>query len=100
MNNQIRNNIILYKRKFPQVKNLEITESNKPDKRLKAEFIMNNKKYTVHFGQKKAYTYVDGASTIKRNRYKARASKITNKNGEYTYLLPGTANSLSYHILW
>lgn len=100
MNATISKNIGKYRRLFPSVKNLHISPSSSPNKRLKAEFIMNGRPYIVHFGLKGAYTYADGAPISKRDSYRARASKITNAKGEYTYKIPGTANSFAYHLLW
>lgn len=70
--------------------------SEKPDKKIVIR--INGK--TIHFGQKGSQTFIEGASEKKRDAYRARASKITNKKGEYTYLIPFTNNYLSYHILW
>jgi ribosome-associated translation inhibitor RaiA len=92
--------IAQYKKKFPTVKNLVITPSKRPEKRFKAEFDIGQKHKTIHFGLKGAYTYFDGAPNKKRRLYQARASKITNKSGVYTYRKAGTANSLAYWILW
>lgn len=70
--------------------------SNKQDKKIK--IIINNK--TIHFGAKSSITWIEGASEQKKNAYQARASKITNTQGEYTYLVKYTPNYLAYHVLW
>lgn len=93
-------NLAKYKKKFPQVKELSISKSNREGKRFVARFVMYGKQKTIHFGLHGAYTYFDGAPKSKRNAYRARASKITNLNGDYTYKIAGTANSFSYHLLW
>lgn len=54
----------------------------------------------IHFADPNATTFIDGADEKKRKSYLARASKITNKEGKYTYKIPYTANYLSYHLLW
>lgn len=54
----------------------------------------------VHFGSRKAITFVDGASDKKRLAYQLRASKIKNKKGELTFKKKFTANFFSYHLLW
>ena len=54
----------------------------------------------TNFGDPNANTFYDGASQEKRKSYKARASKIKNKQGEYTYKKKGTANYLAYNVLW
>jgi hypothetical protein len=89
-----------YEKRFPQVKNLVLSVSTASGKRLTATFVLHGQKCMVHFGLKGAYTYSDGAPPEKRDSYKARASKITNAKGEYTYMIPGTANSFAYWLLW
>lgn len=100
VNDYIRNKTEEYQKMFPEVKELIIYDSSKPEKRLTAEFFMYKKHYTIHFGLLGAFTFADGAPEKKRKSYQARASKITNKNGDYTYMIAGTANSFAYHILW
>lgn len=89
-----------YMRLFPSVTDLQIYPSNRKGKRFTAEFTKGGKRQRVHFGQDTAHTYYDGASLEKRRGYRARASKITDKYGRYTYMRPGSANSFAYHILW
>jgi hypothetical protein len=86
-------------RRFPAVKNLVLCKTTGP-KRFAAEFTMGGKHRIVRFGDPNGSTYADGASSQKRNSYRARASKITNARGQYTYKIPGTANSLAYWLLW
>lgn len=74
----------------------EVKLSDKKDKKL---MVLINDKW-IHFGQKNSVTFIEGADEKKRNAYRARASKITRKNGEYTYNIAYTANFLSYHLLW
>jgi hypothetical protein len=54
----------------------------------------------IDYGLKGSQTWVEGASETKKNSYQARASKITNKNKEFTYLIPYTKNNLSFFTLW
>lgn len=54
----------------------------------------------TNFGDPNAKTFFDGATQEKRKSYQARASKIKNKQGEYTYKKKGTANYLAYNLLW
>ena len=93
-----------YMKRFPSVKNLKITESDLPEKKLKAEFELDGERKVVHFGQKNSVTWLEYALSLRqikrRSYYQSRASAIRNSKGERTYLLPGTANSLSYWILW
>lgn len=70
--------------------------SKRHDKKIMIR--INNK--TIHFGSKDSQTYLEGADENKRKAYNARASKITNKIGEYTYLIRYTPNYLAYHVLW
>jgi hypothetical protein len=100
MNPRIKRKVTEYKRRFPQIKDLVVEESSRKGKRLTATFTQKGEKKTVHFGQDTAFTWADGADAKKRASYQARASKITNAKGEYTYRIPGTANSLAYWILW
>lgn len=99
-NNKLIAKIKQYQKRFPSVKNLTVKPSNKKDKRFVAEFQIGAKSYKKHFGLKNAFTYFDGAPITKRNGYIARASKITNKDGKYTYKIPGTSNSFAFWILW
>ncbi|AEA06954.1 conserved hypothetical protein [Lausannevirus] len=88
-----------YQRIFPNVKNLKITKSGRSQKRYKAEFMMDGEPHIVHFGQKGAFTFADGAPESKRQAYRARHSKILNK-GRTAYKVPGSASSLAWVILW
>jgi hypothetical protein len=56
--------------------------------------------HTVDFGARGSQTYLEGASESKRKAYQARASKIKNKAGEFTYQKKYTPNFLSYWVLW
>lgn len=100
MNAKIRSNVAKYHRIFPSVKNLHILPSHSPHKRFTAIFNLNGRRRVVQFGQRGAFTFADGAPRSKRDSYLARASKITNARGQYTYRLPGTANSFAYWLLW
>lgn len=100
MNAHIERKISAYRRKFPSVKDLHVVKSDRPGKRLKATFTLNGKLKTVHFGLHGAVTWADGAPREKRDSYRARASRIKNAAGRNTYLIPGTANSFAYWVLW
>lgn len=90
-----------YLKRFPSVKKLIIYPSHRADKRFTAEFTLDNHPKKIHFGMKTATTFFDDSSLWEKRRlYQKRASKITNKFGEYTNEIPGTANSFSYYILW
>jgi hypothetical protein len=98
MDNRLARKAAKYVNRFPVVKDLVITEI-KGNRRFKAVFKMHNRVHTVQFGT--SYdTYFDRKDKVKRDSYRARASKIKNGDGEYTYMKPGTANSFAYWILW
>ena len=78
-----------------------------------------NKKYMVrtpsgniiHFGDTryqqykdttnlKLYKHLDHLDKDRRERYRARASKIIDKQGNLTYKDPNSANYYAYNYLW
>lgn len=71
--------------------------SDRKDKKL---MMITPKGKKVHFGSATSTTFLEGADEKKRNAYRARASKIKDKNGRYTYKIPGTANYYAFHLLW
>lgn len=100
MSDKLKSKARAYMRKFPTVKNLLIYASKVKNKRFTADFYIGGKRKIKHFGLSGAYTWFDGAPRSKRDSYRARASKITNKRGQYTYKIAGTSNSFAYFILW
>jgi len=100
VNARIEAKLKTYMRRFPSVKRLTVEPSTAANKRLTARFVMDGRPRTVHFGQAGAFTWADGADRAKRDAYRARASRITNAHGEYTYVIAGTANSFAYWLLW
>ncbi len=77
------------------VKLISISNSEKPDKKLKAIFLMNNgNNKTVHFGSKNSSTYIDHKSNDIKSNYEKR-----HRVGE-VWNNPVTPGSLSKHILW
>jgi hypothetical protein len=80
--------------------------SDKPEKKLMT--IVNGKK--IYFGQTGYMHFRDKTGLLnidlshfdndRRNRYIARASKIENKEGEYTSLNPESPNFHALNILW
>lgn len=77
------------------IKNIKI--SDKPEKKLMAELKDGT---IIHFGQKDSITFLEGGTEEKRQSYKARASKIKNKQGRFTFKIPFTSNFLAYNLLW
>jgi hypothetical protein len=69
---------------------MEIVESDRKDKRLKAIFT-NGK--NIHFGLKNGSTYIDHRDKNKRDAYIKRHQV----NEEWTKINPG---SLSRYVLW
>jgi len=67
-----------------------------------------NKKYVVttkdnkqiHFGDSRYEDYLSHQDWKRRVRYRKRASKIRDKEGNLTYKDPNYANYWSYHLLW
>jgi hypothetical protein len=77
------------------VRLLSITESDRPDKKLKAVFLQDNgRTTTTHFGQKNAPDYTLTKDKAQRERYIKRHSKDLRTND------PTRAGFLSMHILW
>lgn len=70
--------------------------SDRPNKKIK--IVINGR--VIHFGAKGSITYLEQTNEQKRAAYRARASKIKNKNGEYTYKIKYTPNYLAFNVLW
>ena len=54
----------------------------------------------VHFGSSKYEDYTVHKDKERRDKYRARATKIKNKKGELTYTNPESSNYWSVHLLW
>lgn len=100
-----------YSHLFPEIKNLAITRSERKDKRFTAHFTIRGTSRKINFGQPGAYTYYDwilegrpadiaSAMEVKRAGYRARAAEIRNGEGKRTAMVPGTANSFAFWLLW
>jgi hypothetical protein len=74
----------------------DVKLSDKPDKKIMVRIADR----WIHFGARNSVTFLEGASEAKRDSYRARASKIKNKEGNFTYNIKYTPNFLSYFILW
>jgi hypothetical protein len=70
---------------------MDITKSNRKDKRFLATFKDGTK---IHFGLKNGSTYIDNKDKTKRENYIKRHQVRENFNN------PKTAGSLSKNILW
>lgn len=77
------------------VKLISISNSEKPDKKLKAIFLMNNgNNKTVHFGSKNSSVYIDHRNDEIKDNYEKRHKVREDWNN------PVTAGALAKHILW
>lgn len=75
---------------------VEITPSEKPDKKMKARFYKGDKKVkTVHFGQAGASDYTIHGDAERKERYIER-----HNNGRENWSDPTSAGALSRYILW
>lgn len=54
----------------------------------------------IHFGDIRYDDYTSHKDKDRRDAYRSRASRITNKYGEYTYKDRNYANFWAYHLLW
>ena len=54
----------------------------------------------VHFGSPKYPDYLIHQDKDRRDKYRARATKIKNKQGELTHTNPESANFWSVNLLW
>ena len=54
----------------------------------------------VHFGSPKYPDYTIHKDKERRDKYRARATKIKNKQGELTYTNPESSNYWSINLLW
>jgi hypothetical protein len=77
------------------VKLQSISDSDKPDKKLKAVFLQDNgRTKTVHFGAKGMDDYTITKDKEQRERYRTRHKKDLETDD------PTKAGFLSYYILW
>ena len=54
----------------------------------------------IHFGDNRYEDFTMHRDMDRRARYRSRASKIRDKNGDLTYKNKNSANFWSYHLLW
>jgi len=54
----------------------------------------------IHFGDSRYEDYLTHEDWRRRVRYRKTASKIKDKEGNFTYKNPNYANYWSYHLLW
>lgn len=74
---------------------LDVTKSDKPDKKWQAIFRTDNGRFkTTHFGAKGMDDYTQHHDKERRERYRQRHKKDLETND------PTRAGYLSYHLLW
>ena len=54
----------------------------------------------IHFGSPKYEDFLIHKDKVRRDKYRARAMKIKNKNGELTYNNPESPNFWAINLLW
>ena len=69
-------------------------------KRKNNKYVVEYEGKKVHFGSTKYEEYLIHKDLDRREKYLAKAKKITNKNGVYTYNSPSFANYWSVKLLW
>ena len=71
-----------------------------PSLRKNKKYVVVYKNKPIHFGDSRYDDYIDHRDEERRHRYRQRASKITNKDGELTYKDKNSANYYSFNLLW
>ena len=61
--------------------------------------VLYNDKW-IHFGALGYQDYTQHKDKKRRENYRARASKIKNKEGKLTFKNKNSANFWAYHLLW
>jgi hypothetical protein len=91
--NELRNKALL-------LKATDFGLSNRKDKRFYV--VYDNK--IINFGSKNAMTYIDYSPSpereLLRKNWRARHSKIKNKEGQYVYRLKTSADYWAWNLLW
>ena len=68
-------------------------------KRKNNKYVVEYKGKKIHFGSTKYEGYLIHKDLNRREKYLAKAKKITNKNGDYTYESPSYTNYWSVKLL-
>lgn len=90
---------------------LKFKKSSRKNKKYDVYVYIDDKLKKISFGDNrmqqwkdqtplKLYSHMDHNDPKRRKQYRARASKIKNKKGEYTFNKPEYANYWSYNYLW
>ena len=64
------------------------------------KYVVDYEGKKIHFGSSKYEDYLIHKDKERRDKYLARAKKITNKNGDVTYESPSYPNYWSVNLLW
>ena len=84
------------KKKAKKLGATSLDYSKRKNNKYVAEY--NGKK--IHFGSTNTEDYIIHKDLDRREKYLAKAKKITNKNGDYTYNSPSFPNYWSVKLLW
>jgi hypothetical protein len=63
-------------------------------------FYVKYKGQTIHFGAKEGSTFIDHKDEKKRKAWRARHSKIRDKQGRLVYKLKTSSSYWSWNLLW
>jgi len=74
----------------------EFGKSNRKDKRF---YVVYNDKI-IHFGSSTGSTFIDHKDEKKRQAWRARHSKIINKDGVPFYKIKSSPEFWSWNLLW
>ena len=69
-------------------------------KRKNNKYVVEYEGKKIHFGSTKYEDYLIHKDLDRREKYLAKAKKITNKNGDYTYNSRSFPNYWSVKLLW
>ena len=78
----------------------ELRTLNTPIRQIKKYVVTLKNNSKIHFGDRRFEDYLIHKNKNRRDRYRKRASKIKDKDGNLTYKDRNSANFWSYHLLW
>ena len=78
---------------------LGATDFGLSKRKNKRFYVLYDDKY-IHFGAKNGSTYIDHHDKLKRKNWRARHSKIINKDGIPFYKIKTSPEYWSYTLLW
>lgn len=103
--NSVSNPEVVFRKikRYAKLKNLKLISygiSQNKDKKYFVEISYRDKHKKIHFGNINYEDYTKHKNKLRRQSYQARASKITDKYGNYSYKNPFQANFWAYYCLW